>query len=66
MEKRIFVVLSVWGCGLAGMEWNGFGETYALDDLEEDDAEEGVDLGCLLVGSCHLGFHPAREGTGCL
>ena len=55
-------MLSVWDwVGLVRLDG-----TYALNDLEEDDAEEGVDLGCLLVGSGHLGFHPTCEGTGCL
>ena len=39
-------------------------QTYTLDDLEEDDSEEAVDLGSLLVGAGHFGFHPARERTG--
>lgn len=35
-----------------------------MDDLEQDDSEERVDLGSLLVCPGHLGFHPACECTG--
>jgi hypothetical protein len=44
---------------MVGLDW-----TYALDDLEEDDSEEGPDLGSFLVRAGHLGFHPACEGAG--
>lgn len=41
-------------------DWTG---TYALDDLEEDDAQEEVDLRSLLVRPAHLGAHPLRKST---
>ena len=37
--------------------------TYALDDLEENDAQEGVDLCTLLVCATHLGLHPFGKST---
>lgn len=37
--------------------------TYALDDLEKDNAQEGINLCTLLVRAGHLGLHPFGKST---
>lgn len=38
-------------------------ETYSLDDLEKDNAQEAVDLGSFLVCASHLGLHSLSESA---
>jgi hypothetical protein len=40
------------------------GNTYALDDLEEDDTQKAVNLGTLMVFAAHLCLHSSSESTG--
>jgi hypothetical protein len=40
------------------------GNTYALDDLEEDDTQKAVDFGTLMVFAAHLCLHSSSESAG--
>ena len=40
-----------------------WGTTHALDDLEEDDSQEAVNLGTLMVRAAHLGLHSSSESA---